>query len=100
METKHTEEKWEVDGFKIRSGEKTIAEIFANRRGNRVPTFNEARANAILISEAPETLWKLHETNKKLQSLIDNDCIKGVGTILTIKGMIRVNNEQIEKSTK
>ncbi len=98
MKTKHTQGEWKVSaGIEIRTESGLlIAVMMKHLDSNGVPQ----NANAKLIAEAPESIFRLYKTNEYLKSLIDNECIKGVGTIATIKEMIFANDEQIKKATE
>lgn len=74
-----------------------IADLFP--RDYPYGKFNEEdKANAKLIAAAPETTYHLQKTNKKLKDLIENDLVKGVGVIQSIRELIRENERQIKKA--
>lgn len=51
-----------------------------------------------VIATSSETIERLMKSNEMLHSLIKNDCIKGVGTIQTVKEIIYANEEIIDKA--
>jgi len=68
---KHTQGKWSVRGYNIitKSGGKRIRIASVDlRKGMKPPKFTEVRANANLISNAPEMLFCLQELQFNLLS--------------------------------
>jgi len=101
METKFSDGDWRyskehkcvtTSRFGIVEGSKEICKVNSYKPKHEY--------NGILLATSPELVHKLDATNKYLKSLIDNKCIKGVGTIQTVRSMIRSNNLAISKATK
>ncbi len=107
METKHTKGEWQA---RCMGSEGSVVWLKGNlSKENRSLSpiadctqrpFNESNANAKLIAAAPDTTHCLYKTTEYLKSLLRNDCIKGVGTIQTIKEIVFYNEEQIKKATE
>jgi hypothetical protein len=89
--------KWKVNPDRVRVNSSHGVKFVQEFKDSAPCTVEQLMANALMISQAPETAYKLHETNEKLKSLLENDLIRGVGVIQTIKEMVRRNDAQLLK---
>jgi len=108
----YTIEKWLVDctnktieanvGFHTINSEdkKTIALVPVGEDDDFRKQIANVERILLCVNNHSDLVDMLFANNKYFNSLVNNNCIKGSGTILTIKGMIRCNEELLNNILK
>lgn len=103
MESKHTEGPWRISKYSPTGVEnqesRSIATTgsWSNNQLDPLDVYNEQKANAKLIVEAPELLKMLIDSQSLLEQLQKMDCVK-FGKVF-LSSQIEENNKTIQKAT-